>query len=48
MEKLLNRLQIIENALALGDEEIVALQADKLPPEASELSDLIKQKAYGQ
>ena len=46
MSTLLTRLNIIQDAITLGDEDIIALQATRLPPELKDLSNLITTKKY--
>ncbi|MGI9306992.1 MAG: hypothetical protein ACR2P5_06780 [Gammaproteobacteria bacterium] len=46
MSDLLKRLDIIQNAIAVGDEDIVALQAERLPEAATELRALLAKKEY--
>ena len=46
MSDLLRRLNIIQDAIALGDEDVIALQTTHLPQELKELSDLIAAQKY--
>ena len=46
MSDLLKRLEIIQNAVALGDEDIIASQAKKLPDAAAELRRFLENKEY--
>jgi len=42
----LKRLNIIQYAIALGDEDVVALQAARLPPAMRELADYLAAQQY--
>ena len=46
MSNLLKRLEIIQSAIDLDDEDVVALQTQRLPPEAEELAQLLGRKEY--
>ena len=46
MSNLLKRLEIIRIAIDLGDEDVVALQASRLPSEAAKLAQLLEQQEY--
>ncbi|MGI9297435.1 MAG: DnaJ domain-containing protein [Gammaproteobacteria bacterium] len=46
MSDLLKRLEIIRNALSVGDEDVAVLQAERLPEAAAELSALLAEKQY--
>lgn len=46
MSDLLKRFEIIQNAVALGDEELIASQAEKLPEDAAELRRLLQNNEY--
>ena len=48
MSDFLKRLEIIQNAIALGDEDIIALQIPKLPPEAAALIKLLADQQYAE
>ena len=46
MSDLLKRLEIIQNAVAVGDADVALLQAGRLPEEAAELAALLSEKQY--
>jgi len=46
MSNLLKRLNIIQDAITLGDEDVVASQAERLPPAMQELADLLTAQKY--
>lgn len=46
MSDLLKRLNIIQDAIALGDEDVVASQAARLPPAMRELADYLTAQKY--
>ena len=46
MSNLLKRLEIIRIAIDLGDEDVVVLQASRLPSEAVKLAQLLEQHEY--
>ncbi len=46
MSNLLKRLEIIQAAIDLGDEDVVALQTPRLPSEAAKLAQLLEQHEY--
>jgi len=46
MSALLKRLNIIQDAIALGDEDVIALQAACLPVALRELADLLTAQKY--
>ena len=48
MSDFLKRLEIIQNAIVLGDEDIIALQIPKLPPEAAALTKLLADQQYAE
>jgi len=48
MSDLLKRLNIIQDAITLGDEDVVALQAARLPPAMRELADYLAAQQYAE
>ncbi|MDD9885175.1 MAG: hypothetical protein OXU62_11720 [Gammaproteobacteria bacterium] len=46
MSDLLKRLNIIQDAITLGDEDVIALQAGRLPAELQELADYLVAQKY--
>ena len=43
MSNLFKRLEIIQATIDLGDEDVVTLQASRLPSEAAKLAQLLEQ-----